>query len=155
MYAISVCQPFATLIVCGLKQYETRGWTTGHRGRLAIHASRSDYGRITLPEEVIQRLKAFGYDDLNALPRGAVVGEVTLVDAIPAENLWDSLTDFERSVGDFSVGRFGWRMAEAARYAQPIDARGQLGLWKWDRDFVNPAYKAGGFRKRTEVLMDN
>ncbi|KQO04623.1 hypothetical protein ASF12_13925 [Paenibacillus sp. Leaf72] len=38
MKAITIIQPWATLIAIGAKQYETRGWSTKHRGALAIHA---------------------------------------------------------------------------------------------------------------------
>ena len=33
MKALSVVQPYASLIVLGFKRYETRSWGTGHRGR--------------------------------------------------------------------------------------------------------------------------
>ena len=41
MQAISVCQPWASLIVCGAKRIETRSWSTPHRGPLAIHVSKT------------------------------------------------------------------------------------------------------------------
>lgn len=40
MKAISIRQPWAHLIVCGLKKYETRTWNTNHRGLTLIHASK-------------------------------------------------------------------------------------------------------------------
>ena len=39
MKAISIMQPWALLLVSGVKQYETRTWRTSHRGLLYIHAS--------------------------------------------------------------------------------------------------------------------
>lgn len=46
MKALTLCQPWASLIAWGEKQYETRSWSTDYRGLLAIHASKrpSDYG---------------------------------------------------------------------------------------------------------------
>jgi activating signal cointegrator 1 len=41
MKAISICQPWATLIVIGAKRFETRSWKTDYRGILAIHASKT------------------------------------------------------------------------------------------------------------------
>ena len=40
MKAITIIQPWATLIALGEKQFETRSWFTKHRGELAIHAGK-------------------------------------------------------------------------------------------------------------------
>lgn len=39
MYAITLYQPWASAVVLGLKQYETRSWPTNARGIVAIHAA--------------------------------------------------------------------------------------------------------------------
>jgi hypothetical protein len=39
MKAISLLQPWATLVALGAKRIETRSWSTDYRGPLAIHAS--------------------------------------------------------------------------------------------------------------------
>lgn len=38
MKAVTISQPFATLVALGAKTLETRSWATKHRGDLAIHA---------------------------------------------------------------------------------------------------------------------
>jgi hypothetical protein len=43
--ALSVRQPWATLLVCGLKSIEVRAWPTGRTGTVLIHASRTPDGR--------------------------------------------------------------------------------------------------------------
>ena len=40
MKALSVTQPWATLIATGQKQIETRSWGTRYRGPLYIHAAK-------------------------------------------------------------------------------------------------------------------
>src|SRR5579872_5081015 len=40
--ALTLRQPYATLICLGLKQIETRRWATYHRGPLLIHAAKSE-----------------------------------------------------------------------------------------------------------------
>ena len=40
MRAITIHQPYASLIAVGVKKYETRSWATSHRGPIAIHASK-------------------------------------------------------------------------------------------------------------------
>jgi len=42
MKAITIHQPYASLIACGAKIYETRSWATKYRGKIAIHAGKSD-----------------------------------------------------------------------------------------------------------------
>lgn len=40
MKALTLIQPWATLIMLGEKQIETRSWNTKYRGKLAIHAGK-------------------------------------------------------------------------------------------------------------------
>ena len=40
MKAITILQPFATLIASGEKHFETRSWKTDYRGPLLIHAGK-------------------------------------------------------------------------------------------------------------------
>lgn len=39
MKAITIWQPWASLIACGAKKFETRSWKTDYRGLIAIHAA--------------------------------------------------------------------------------------------------------------------
>ena len=39
MKAITIWQPWASMLACGAKQYETRSWATKYRGPIAIHAA--------------------------------------------------------------------------------------------------------------------
>ena len=40
MKAITIKQPFASLIAAGLKEYEFRTWKTKYRGEILIHAGK-------------------------------------------------------------------------------------------------------------------
>lgn len=40
MKAISLWQPWATLVAIDAKRFETRSWKTNYRGLLAIHAAK-------------------------------------------------------------------------------------------------------------------
>lgn len=44
MKAITVQEPWATLLAIGEKRFETRSWKTNYRGRIAIHASKAMTG---------------------------------------------------------------------------------------------------------------
>ena len=60
--AISLIQPWATLIVAGLKRYETRSWSTPYRGRILIHASKKlDKRYLARPD--VARLVMAGWVD--------------------------------------------------------------------------------------------
>ena len=39
MKALTIWQPWASLLVSGQKKYETRSWATDYRGPIAIHAA--------------------------------------------------------------------------------------------------------------------
>lgn len=52
---LSVLQPWASLLILGQKQYETRTWATDFRGLLAIHAS----ARFTEEQRALAREEPF------------------------------------------------------------------------------------------------
>lgn len=95
MKALSLTQPWATLIAIGAKRIETRSWPTRHRGVVAIHAAKGfpDDARLDCWDEPFKSaLKDhvdFGYySDLSTdaderffgLPRGAIVATCDLVE---------------------------------------------------------------------------
>lgn len=41
MRVLTLIQPWATLIILGEKQIETRCWSTNIRGKIAIHAGKN------------------------------------------------------------------------------------------------------------------
>ena len=147
--ALSVWQPWASLIVAGLKEYETRHWLTKYRGRLAIHAT---LGTDREPQAECREkwpfpglLGQMGYEDLGQLPTGAVVGVVRLVEIRPGVMVWDELGPVERALGNFGMHRWAWRLEDPVQFAAPIPARGGQGLWMWDWDpLPNPPPFDGG-----------
>jgi hypothetical protein len=69
MKIISIKQPWASLIVHGLKDVENRTWPTRYRGPLLIHASqRADDTSATDIE------RRFGVSLPGELPLGGIVG---------------------------------------------------------------------------------
>lgn len=114
MKALTIRQPYAQLVVMGRKQIETRPWRTAYRGPLLIHAGQ----------------RAFPGADAS-MPRSAVIGRVILIDVVPVETL-SALSAYERSVGDYSPGRWAWLLAQPEQWPDPIPAHGRLGLWEWE-----------------------
>lgn len=120
--ALSLTQPWASLVVSGRKRWETRGWRTHHRGRVIIHASK------LMPPWA--RGAALGFDlDPAALPKGVLLGAVTIVRMVPTEEARLMLPDEELAMGDYSDGRWAWELADPVALPEPIPGRGALSLW--------------------------
>src|SRR5262245_50640539 len=140
MKALTLTQPWATLVALGAKQVETRSWRVSHRNLpLAIHAAKSfpRSARALCAEEPFrQALKAAGYGfDGYDLPTGVVLATVTLLDCCTVEHLERAphiLTPTERAFGNSSPGRFAWRLWKPQVLPEPAPARGSLGLWEWE-----------------------
>jgi hypothetical protein len=109
MKAITVIQPWATLIMLGENRIETRSWRTEHRGRLAIHAGRRNhptYRTICETEPFRSILQKHGITDSAELPRGVILGTVHLDDCVMVDLLPPGVpTPLERAFGDYSPGR--------------------------------------------------
>ena len=135
MKAISVMQPWALLLVSGVKRYETRTWRTSHRGLLYIHASRSlteDVRRLCAEEPLWSLLAKQGIARVSDLPLGALVGTVELVDCIDTDALADSLNAEQLALGDFRPGRWAWKLRNPQRLAEPIACKGNRGVFNID-----------------------
>jgi hypothetical protein len=100
--ALSLTQPFATLVATGEKKIETRSWSTSYRGPIAIHAAKglSSIGGMgglidlctTEPFRSVLTESGRGQGEskdlplhviVATLPRGAVVATARLVDCLP------------------------------------------------------------------------
>ena len=139
MKALSLTQPWATLVVLGLKRVETRSWWTSHRGPLAIHAAKvfPTYAREFADDE-----RRAGRLDVE-LPLGSVLGVVNVAGCRRTEIVEHTLTPLEQSYGDYSPGRWAWLLDQVLQvFTPPIPARGALHLWDWTEHptptYVNP-----------------
>ncbi len=130
--ALTIWQPWASLIAAGIKQYETRGWTTSYRGLIAIHAAKRTVD--TQPRQLLREPRDIAKLP-QELPLGAVVALARLVDVVPSEQLMarPGFADSqERRLGDFSPGRYGWKLEIVEVYDPPLSAKGKQGLWSWE-----------------------
>src|SRR3954467_5168870 len=121
MKTLSLLQPWASLVIMGLKKIETRSWKTGYRGSLLIHASLGKKGSILCTENPFKKY----IHDFNLLPFGAIIGKVVLEDVLPVEHLLISdhelaaLTMEEKAFGDYSTGRYAWILSEPEIFKNP------------------------------------
>lgn len=125
MKALTLYDPWATLVVLGEKQFETRSWSTSYRGLLAIHTSKNmkesgiAYSSLTFRE-------ALG--DAMFHP-GCIIGTVEVVGCWPTWPYPSPVSRKEVTFGDWRIGRFAWKLANPRRLAAPISCTGHLGLW--------------------------
>ena len=88
MKALTLWQPWATLVAIGAKKIETRSWKTNYRGPLAIHAAKRIDKKILklcfqepffdCLTEAGHKLVAYHLFRGRALPHGAIVATCTL-----------------------------------------------------------------------------
>ncbi len=87
MKAITVWQPWATLLACGAKKYETRSWPTKYRGPIAIHAAKKNpmslkdilYGDTAMKMHyILAREFGSSQGDWDDLPLGAIIATAEL-----------------------------------------------------------------------------
>ena len=148
MKAITLWQPWATLVMLGYKTYETRQWSTQYRGPLAIHAAKREpvhVQSLMLSQRKRQRERSQVFRECLAkhglaystLPRGAVLGIVQLDDVVPVEQIRYVVNAFNRVFGDWSDGRFAWRLSNIQTFRNPVLAQGKQGLWDWSGSEYN------------------
>lgn len=133
MKALSLREPWASLIAYGPKRIETRSWRTGYRGPLYIHASA---GRLTQKQKEDPHIRAL----IELLPEwepsyGLVLCACTLTDCrrMDDEFLAWLKDPVERLCGEYAPGRCAW-MLEDVRPIEPFPAKGMLGLWELPKD---------------------
>lgn len=127
MKAISLTQPYATLIALGAKKIETRSWSTSYRGPLAIHAAKNMplWAKMACFEPQFMR-----FLEGHALPLGWVIAVCNLTNCkrITPDN---TPGEPEFSFGDYTPGRWMWTL-ENVKEIKPVAVKGKLGLWEWD-----------------------
>lgn len=143
MKAITDWQPWGTLIIIGAKTNETRGWETKYRGPIAIHAAKTLSASAKIWTRATPEIQAALPCPIEQLPLGAVLGTVELVDCLKVISLskgmailsdGSEVTGDELEFGDYTPGRYAWKLRNPVKYDKPIPARGQQGLWNWEDD---------------------
>lgn len=134
MKALTICQPYAELIMNGSKRVENRDWPTRYRGPLIIHAGKS---RSWLDESISQP----GYDHESGLKIadltfGAIVGIVDLVACVHVDQIPDDMAWMRTH--EHTHGTWCW-VLENVRRINPIPYRGAQGLF----DIPEEVLKAG------------
>ena len=132
MKCLTIREPWASLIVAGIKRIETRPRCTRYRGRIAIHAGLKR-GIIDGGPERQAKVQPL-LEGLTFHP-GHVLGTVDLIDCIPAEDVLalagPRFDARDRLLGDYSAGRWCWVLRDPQPLKKPVPASGRLSFWEW------------------------
>ena len=119
MRALTIRQPWASLLVAGIKYYEGRTRAPPKKllgERIAIHAGKA-IDSTPLAQEGIRLLE---YRGIKA-PKGAIIATAVLARAYRGHPCLDRWTDDSYP--------WMWRFQHFAPVAPPAPCRGQLGFW--------------------------
>lgn len=144
MKALTIKQPWATLIALGEKKFETRSWQTKYRGPLAIHAGKSIDKEAFNEPTIYSALLKHGIKQPNDLPIGAVIATAYLTECHKITSDYYSMYDEEKAgtdkghliegdewwFGNYEEGRYAWQLGDV-QAIKPSPVKGQLSLWEW------------------------
>lgn len=153
MKALSLWQPWATLVAIGQKRVETRSWRTSYRGPLLICSTQKVPGDVfrktTTDPRFYERVRCspIGYEHgvaLCVVDLEACVPSEEWIDGAKEAEQWDAV-QCESMLGDLSPGRFAWtlrrprplwRKNEHGMLLKMIDVKGRQGLWTVPLDLL-------------------
>ena len=129
MKAITIKQPFASLIIEGYKEYEFRTWKTKFRGDILIHAGKG------VDKKAMEKYKHLVSD----FPSGCMLGIVSITDCIKIDDearemLKDNIV-YDNVVNNKDWEGFGFKI-ENIRKVENTPANGKLSLWDFEGEII-------------------
>lgn len=160
MKAITLWQPWATLLACGAKEYETRGWATKYRGPIAIHAAQRPAHKIfselieyQTAKTMFECLRTYDIWFPADLPHGCIIATAELIGCweiakdtngpfICRPFFGDIINNSDELIvrgnellfGDWTPGRYAWEVKNVKMLPEPIPAKGHQRLWNWEEE---------------------
>lgn len=133
MRAVTVRQPFASLLMApvgtrGRKPFETRGFRpqcVAIGDELAIHAAVAPADGFALRSWAESRQSYVTGRSIDRLPYGVILGLARLVEVLPADAVPRRLQRW----GDYSKGRWAWRLEPTLLLNPGVVCRGAQGIW--------------------------
>lgn len=125
MKALTIKEPWASLIINGYKEYEFRSWKTNYRGKILIHAG------MSMDKDMISRFKDY---DLKYMS-GCIIGEADLVDCILVDKEFiNNLREINPIVYAQSnhIETYAWKLENIRKYRKVVYIKGKLGLWNYE-----------------------
>jgi len=149
MKTITIKQPWASLIVQGIKDIENRTWPTKFRGRVLVHASAKIWneellGLMTFDQ--VDKISEYGIREFFAGSRvtGAIIGSVEIVDCvINHESIWAEKVEMPAGIYMGEELIYNWVLANPILFPEPIPAKGKLSFWDFPGILAEPEEKDG------------
>lgn len=132
MKALTISQPFASMIMRGEKFVENRTWATNYRGQLAIHAGKGT--------------QYLSYSELENYPTGRIIAVCQLVACVSLEEIKEACDDPSRrhelvpntrltwtdiEQHEHTEGPYCW-ILEDVQKVQYVEVSGKQGLWSYN-----------------------
>ena len=129
MKALTIKEPWASLIINGYKKYEFRSWKTKYRGKILIHAG------MNTEKDAKEKFKEYNLDYY----KGAIIWETIITDCILVD------TKFNEELRKINplvyvnnhTGIYAWKLNNIKKYDKPIYIKGKLGLWNYEEGDEN------------------
>ena len=123
MKCLSICQPFAELIIQDKKTIELRNWNTNYRGEFLVHAP------IKIRKEDCIKLKID-----EKLTTGAIIGKAEIYDVKKYQSTKEIQNDKNKhfSSKKFQEKMYGFILKNPKPLRIPIPWKGQLGFFDVD-----------------------
>lgn len=139
--SISVYQPWAELLVAGIKPIENRPRVSNHKGPLLIHAAKKFDAKwseklneeaLKLAKEHLKKVCSFPTE----LPKGCIVGFVIQTGCVkPLDPIWPPHPSCK-----WYEGQYGLLMEYPVKFTSPIPYTGRQGMFKADvKGMITPA----------------
>lgn len=152
MKALTVKQPWASLIVEGIKDIENRTWKCPQKyigKRVLVHASMGlpmymsgYYNRYLTIEQNDVAKKKMGVDYFHLeLQTSAIIGSVEIMDCvINHQSIWAEKTHGYRPGVNLKLMSkiygtptiYNWVLANPIKFEKPIPCKGKLSFWDFD-----------------------
>jgi len=122
LIALGIKQPWAELILRGIKSVEIRSQDTNVRGPVYLYTSK----RIADIEPAEAAIEKFNLD-VDSLPRGVIVGTVEIVDSQPCRQSDEQAGCVPSS---FLTGNYAWHLDNPVPFREPLTVRFlPYGVW--------------------------
>jgi hypothetical protein len=146
-------QPFAQLVVLGEKKYETRSRDTNIRGTILIHACLIQTDALWNSYRFSpfrEALEAHGLKNGSLLPLGCIIGAVDVIGSYQIHHFFAGqaliyettergfinkiIKSPEHLFGDYTPGRYAWKLENPREMVEPIPYKGTQGWGKFETD---------------------
>jgi hypothetical protein len=142
--ALSIRQPFATLIASNIKTIECRTRANAYRGYILIHAAKlwvdgSD-GAMSYRQRFT--IDAFNLPYDTVFPCGGIIGMARLVDCIRfTPDTWDARYSEHCNDMEYDPRTVGWVLSDIIAFPSLIPYPGRLNLFPVPTDLIPEQYQ--------------